>query len=214
MSLSGPVIKPFSGKATKKLVVFLHGYGADGANLIGLAHEWAQVLPDAEFIAPNAPFPCEAAPYGYQWFSLADRNETSLLFGIELIAPILIKYLDEQLTMRGLTHKDLALVGFSQGCMLALHIAPRMTGGPACVIGYSGALFGAEKLAKEAISHPPILLVHGIEDEVVAPSSLNNAVRALEANGFPVDAYMRPDLGHSIDMDGVILGRQFLKKYL
>ena len=210
ISLSGPSRPPASGGKPGKLVVLLHGVGANGDDLIGLAPYWAQVLPDAEFLSPNAPFPCDMAPFGYQWFSLQDRSPDRMLAGIRVTAPILDAFLDEALGKRGLTDADLALVGFSQGTMMSLHVAPRRQAACAGVLGFSGALLGPDLLAAEAVSKPEVLLIHGAADEVVAPAALPAAEQALKSEGFDVSAVLRPGLGHGIDPEGIALGARFL----
>src|SRR3954468_19286851 len=122
MALSGPSRPPVSGGKPKQLVILLHGLGADGDDLIGLQQYWARILPEAEFLAPNAPFPCDMAPYGYQWFSVQDRSPEAILAGVRAAAPPLEAYLDAALKARGLADKDMALIGFSQGTMMSLHV--------------------------------------------------------------------------------------------
>ncbi|HET7593957.1 MAG TPA: phospholipase, partial [Stellaceae bacterium] len=158
-SLSGPVRKPASGGKPRQLVVLLHGVGADGNDLIGLAPYWAPALPNAEFVSPDAPFPCDMAPYGRQWFSLQDRSPAAILGGVRAAAPILDAFLDEALAARGLEPSQLALVGFSQGTMMSLYVGPRREKALAGIVGYSGALIGADTLAQETRSRPPVLLV-------------------------------------------------------
>lgn len=211
--LSGPARPPNSGKA-KQLVVLLHGWGADGPNLIDLAEMFAPLLPDAHFIAPNAPQVCEANPYGYQWFSLMDRQPQHMLEGVRGAAEILNHFLDEQLKALKLDNGKLALVGFSQGTMLALHVGLRRTPPIACVAGFSGALLSPDMLSKEIAARPPVMLIHGEADDVVPFASLERAVTALKEHGVPVASHARPFLGHSIDMEGIKLAAEFLGKHL
>jgi phospholipase/carboxylesterase len=188
----------------------LHGVGADGDDLIGLAPRFARVLPDAEFLSPHGPYPYDMAPMGRQWFSLADRSPSMILAGIRGSAPILSAFIDRELARRGLADRDLALIGFSQGTMMALHVALRRTDACAALIGYSGALSGRESLAEEIRAHPPVLLVHGEADEIVPVEAHPRAVAALEAAGVRVSAHTRPGLGHGIDEEGLRLGTRFL----
>jgi phospholipase/carboxylesterase len=213
-TLSGPIRAPRSGGKAKQLVVLLHGWGADGPNLIDLADMFAQNLPDAQFIAPNAPFPCEANPYGYQWFSLMDRQPQHMFEGVGNAAKTLNQFLDEQLQSLSLDNSKLALVGFSQGTMAALHVALRRLPAIACVVGFSGSLIGAEALAKEIAARPPVCLIHGNADDVVPFAAMGHAQEALKQHGVDIAAHARPFLGHSIDMDGIRLAGEFLKKYL
>ncbi|MDE3016803.1 MAG: alpha/beta fold hydrolase [Pseudomonadota bacterium] len=209
--LSGPIRKPRSGTA-KQLVVLLHGWGADGPNLIDLGAAFSQVLPDAQFIAPNAPQPCEANPYGYQWFSLMDRQPQHLLSGARGAEKIVNHFLDAELARLKLDNGKLALVGFSQGTMVGLQVALRRTPAIAALVGFSGALIAPDMLAKEIAARPPVCLVHGEADEVVPFHSLKAATDALNAHGVPVESHKRPFLGHSIDMEGMKIAAEFLGK--
>jgi phospholipase/carboxylesterase len=213
-SLSGPVRKPASGSKPRQLVVLLHGVGADGNDLIGLAPYWAPALPDAEFVSPDAPFPCDMAPYGRQWFSLQDRSPSAILGGVRAAAPILDAFLDDALAARGLDASQLALVGFSQGTMMSLYVGPRRAKQLAGIVGYSGALIGADTLAQEIRSRPPMLLVHGDADEIVPPQALPLAVKGLTAAGVPVEQLVCRGVGHSIDEAGLRRGGEFLRRVL
>jgi len=212
IDLQGPEQQALAGKATK-LVVFLHGYGSNGDDLIGLAPYWAQLLPEAAFISPNAPFPCEMVPFGYQWFSLENRDPQVKLAGVRAAAPSLDAFLDQQLTRFGLAEKDLALVGFSQGTMMSLHVALRRKAALAGVVGYSGALIGAQVLAEEVRAKPPVLLVHGMADPVVPFDAMAQAANGLKAQGVDVVTEARPGLPHSIDEVGLQKGGAFLRHH-
>lgn len=212
--LTGPVLRPASGGPAAQLVVLLHGVGADGNDLIQLAPYFAQALPEAEFLAPHAPFHYDMAPFGHQWFSLQDRSPAAITAGVRIAAPILDAFLDAELARRGLGDEALALVGFSQGSMMAMHVGLRRPRACAAIVGYSGALVAPETLADEIAARPPVLLVHGDADEVVPVDYLALAAQALEEAGVPVFAQVRPDLGHSIDEDGVALGAAFLSRRL
>lgn len=209
--ITGPVAEPVSGGPAKQLVILLHGVGADGSDLIGLVPYVAESLPDAAFVAPDAPFPYDMAPFGRQWFSLQDRSEAALAEGIRETAPLLDSFIDAELARRGLTDADLALVGFSQGTMMSLHLAPRRANPCAAVIGFSGALLQPDALAGEIRSRPRVLLVHGDADPVVNPACLAHAEQNLSRFGIPVLAEMRPGLEHSIDGPGLGLALAFLR---
>ncbi len=193
-SLSGPVRKPASGGKPRQLVVLLHGVGADGHDLIGLAPYWA--------------------PYGRQWFSLQDRSPSAILGGVRAAAPILDAFLDEALAARGLDASQLALIGFSQGTMMSLYVGPRRAEALAGIIGYSGALIGADTLAQDIRSRPPVLLVHGDADEIVPPQAFPLAVKGLKAAGVAVEELICPGVGHSIDEAGLRRGGAFLRRVL
>jgi phospholipase/carboxylesterase len=213
-TLSGPARKPASGGKPKQLVVLLHGVGADGNDLIGLAPYWAPALPDAEFVSPDAPFPCDMAPYGRQWFSLQNRSAEAILAGVRAAAPILDAFLDDALAQRGLDPSKLALVGFSQGTMMSLYVGPRRAKALAGIVGYSGALIGAETLAENIRTRPPVLLVHGDADEIVPPQAFPLAVAGLRSAGVAVEELICPGVGHSIDEAGLRRGGEFLRRVL
>ena len=208
--LSGPRIPPRAAGPPRQLVVLLHGIGADGQDLIELAPAMAAALPGAAFVAPNAPEPCDMAPFGWQWFSLRDRRPDALLLGVQAAAPLIDACLDAELERYGLADDQLALLGFSQGAMMALHLAPRRPRRVAGVLGYSGALIGGDRLPQEAISRPPVFLVHGDADEVVPAHAMYAAVAALQAAGIPVQWSLRRGLAHGIDPDSIVDGTAFL----
>ena len=214
MQLSGPSLPPADGKPARGLVILLHGLGADGNDLIGLAPHWAQLLPHVAFVSPNAPFPCDMAPYGYQWFSLQDRTPARVVAGVRASWPILDAFIDEQLAAHDLTEDRLALVGFSQGCMMSLFTAPRRQRAVAGVVGYSGRLIDDGTMAGEIASRPPVLLVHGTEDAIVPYESLAMSQQGLESLDVPVEALSCPGLGHGIDPAGLEAGGAFLKRVL
>jgi phospholipase/carboxylesterase len=210
MQLSGPSHLPANGGKAAKLVILLHGLGADGNDLIGLAPYWAPALPDAEFMSPNAPFPCDMAPYGYQWFSVQDRTPGNLLAGVKASAPILDAFIDEALASRGLDETSAALVGFSQGTMMSLYVGLRRAKPFAGIVGFSGRLIGRELLKTEIRARPPVLLVHGTDDPVVPYDSLADAETALKENDVPVETLSCVGMGHSIDQDGLTRAGRFL----
>jgi phospholipase/carboxylesterase len=212
--LSGPSRPPASGAAPRRLVILLHGLGADGNDLIGLAPYWAPLLPTAEFVSPNAPFPSDMAPYGYQWYSSQDRSPMAALAGVRAAAPILDAFIDEALAERGLDESDLALVGFSQGTVMSLYVGLRRNQPVAGIVGYSGRLLAPELLASELRSRPPTLLVHGTEDPLVSYDALAEAETALKRAGVPVETVTSVGIGHSIDEEGLRRGGLFLSTVL
>ncbi len=208
--LSGPSHPPANGGKPARLVILLHGLGADGNDLIGLAPYWAPALPDAEFVSPNAPFPCDMAPWGFQWFSVQDRTPGNMLAGVKASAPILDAFIDEALAARGLDESQAALVGFSQGTMMSLYVGLRRAKPFAGIVGFSGRLIGRELLKTDIRSRPPVLLVHGTDDPVVPYDSLANAEAALKENDVPVETLSCVGMGHSIDQDGLTRAGRFL----
>lgn len=214
LTLSGPSHPPHSGGKARRLVILLHGLGADGNDLIGISPYWAPLLPDTEFVAPNAPFPCDMAPFGYQWLSARDPSPEARLAGARAAAAILDDFIDEALESRGLSESDLALVGFSQGTMMSLFVGPRRERPLAGIVGFSGRLIGPQVLPDEIRSRPPILLVHGTEDPMVSFASMAEAESALKAAGVAVETLACPGIGHSIDGDGLQAGGKFLHRVL
>lgn len=212
--IDGPRIPPASGGQAKSLVVLLHGYGADGNDLIDIAHHLSPVLPETAFVSPHAPDACAGAPLGRQWFPLAVIDPSQLYSDVSTAAPKLDRFLDAELASHGLHDGHLALLGFSQGTMMALHVALRRPRGVAGVVGYSGLLAGPEHLTSEIKAKPPVLLVHGDADTVVPAMALNAAVRALGNVGVPVEWHLRPGLQHGIDEAGLALGASFLVRVL
>lgn len=206
-------LPPKSGTA-KQLVVFLHGYGANGADLLSMGGPWAEELPDAVFVAPNAPQICEAFATGYQWFSLraVDRDIIEREKPAQAVLPTLNAYLDSQLEKWGVEDSGLAVAGFSQGAMMALYAMPRRAKPCAGVIGYSGMIIDANGLKAPGIQKFPVLAIHGDGDEVVTPENLDLIQQGFEAAGFDVETVMRPGLGHGIDHFGLVRGVDFLKE--
>jgi phospholipase/carboxylesterase len=213
-ALDGPRQEPASGGPPRALVILLHGLGADGNDLIGLAPAFGQVLPDVAFVSPHAPFSCDMAPMGRQWFSFSSQADADILAGARAAAPILDAFIDAELARYGLGDDQLALLGFSQGTMMALQVGLRRPAACAAIVGYSGALIAPETLATEIKSRPPVLLVHGEEDQVILFSAMASSAEALRANNVPVHCEPRPGLGHGIDEQGMAFGAATLKQTL
>jgi phospholipase/carboxylesterase len=212
--LSGPSRLPTSGGKPSRLVILLHGLGADGNDLIGLAPYWARLLPTAEFLSPNAPFPCDMAPHGYQWYSSQDRTPEAALAGVRAAAPILDAFIDDALAKRGLDDSALALVGFSQGTVMSLYVGFRRNHPVAGIVGFSGRLLAPELLANDLRSRPPTLLVHGTDDPLVPYTALAEAETALKGAKIPVETVSSVGIGHSIDEEGLRRGGLFLRDVL
>lgn len=208
-TLSGPRLPPARGKATH-LVVLLHGYGADGNDLIGLAPHWQRDLPTAAFAAPNAPEPCAGAPTGYQWFAISRMNPAEMVRGVESAASLVNNFLDAELARLELPPDRLALVGFSQGTMMSLHVGLSRSVKPAAIIGYSGMLPGAETISGLPPDTPPILLAHGDADPMIPADAMFASAAALGRAGATVQWHLSLGLGHGIDPIGLAMGGDFL----
>ncbi len=214
--LNGPRIEPKSGQA-KQLVVFLHGYGADGNDLIEIGRQWRALLPDAAFVSPHAPEPCGLSSMGRQWFALTMRDPDERWRGVVKARPILDAFLDAELAKYGLDESRLALVGFSQGTMMALHVGLRRKRAPAAILGYSGVLVGPEQLseatAKDASgAPPPILLIHGDQDQLIPFDALFESGEALAKANIPCQWHLSLGIAHGIDHAGLRHGGLFLAK--
>lgn len=207
--LEGPEIS-HQTSSVEKLVVILHGYGADGDNLIDLAHHWSGVFPQTDFLAPNGPEVCEINPMGYQWFGLKDFSPFNVRAGLDRTGPLVAEFLRKQLKKRQLNPSDLVVVGFSQGCMLALEML-FMIPGLGGVIGYSGAFY-PPVAGQPLASPPPVMLVHGMVDLVVPFQALNESERQLKSFNIIPQTHAIPSLGHGIDMTGIQLGEQFFSR--
>jgi phospholipase/carboxylesterase len=189
----------------------LHGVGSDGADLISLAPLWSAAAPGALFLSPDAPEPCDMAPFGRQWFSLKDRDPQVLLQEVRRAAPTLQKSISTHLAQYQVSYSRLVLMGFSQGSMMALFAAPRLPSAVAGVMAYSGALLWEPEGAQH---RPPVLLIHGEADDVVPLSAHRYAKQTLAANGFSVAGHTTPGLGHGIDQAGIEAGAAFLAQAL
>ena len=212
--LRGPERAPAGGGRARSVTVLLHGLGADGSDLIGLADHWAGALLGCRFLAPDAPEPCDMAPAGRQWFSIRDRSAAAVRAGVDRAAPALDAFIDSALADHGLGDDRLALVGFSQGTMMALHVALRRPRPPACVVGYSGRLIGAGSVREEATARPPVMLIHGDADDMVPVGALHEAAAALGAAEVPVQWHISGGVGHGIAPDGLAVGGRFLRDHL
>ncbi|MEP9379539.1 dienelactone hydrolase family protein [Aquabacter sp. CN5-332] len=212
--LDGPRLPPRSGGAPDALVVLLHGYGADGRDLIDIGGAWADLLPGAAFVAPHAPDPCTEAPVGRQWFPLSRMDLKELARGVEAAAPGIEQFLCAELERLRLPPSRLALVGFSQGSMMALNVALRMRAAPGVVVAYSGLWAGAAREAEAHPAPPPILLLHGSEDQVIPAEALFASSYGLAGAGVPVEWHLSHGLGHGIDEVGLTLGGDFIARNL
>jgi phospholipase/carboxylesterase len=212
MEIDGPRLPPASGGPARRLVVLVHGYGADGNDLIALGNEWRRVLPDAAFVAPHAPEPCGMAGPGFQWFPLSMGDPAVTFRGVSSAGPALDAFLDRELERHGLGPGDLALVGFSQGTMMSLHVGLRRSVAPAAIVGYSGLLAGAEHLEEDIRVRPPVLLVHGDRDELIPFQAMFAAAQALAGADVGVEWHLSRGVGHGIDPEGLALGGRFIAR--
>jgi phospholipase/carboxylesterase len=212
--LTGPE-RPAASGAADSTVILLHGYGADGNDLIGLAEPLGSHLPNARFVAPNAPEPCRNNPFGYQWFPipwLDGSSEAEAMTAAARSFALLDDYLDA--VARETPPARTAIVGFSQGTMMALHVALRRAEPVARIVGFSGRLLMPERLPGEIVAKPPVLLIHGDQDEMVPPSSMAEAADALAAAGVSTYTHVSRGIGHGIAPDGLGLALAFLREKL
>mgnify|MGYP002633010870 CR=1 FL=1 len=209
--------EPLSGE-TRSIVVFLHGYGANGADLLGLADPLAEHMPDTLFVAPDAPEICAGSPMGFQWFPIPwidGSSDQDAAAGLLSASQDLNAYLDALMVDEDVLPEQVALFGFSQGTMIALQVAPRREDEIAGLVGFSGRLLDPEALVDDVASKPPILLIHGDEDDVVPVESLPAAVEALQAAGFSdVYAHIMKGTAHGIAPDGLSVAMAFMRDKL
>ncbi len=199
------------------VVIFLHGYGADGNDLLGLADPLAPHMPRTAFYAPDAPEPCANNPFGRQWFPIPWLDGSSEVQARDSMAQSvddLNAFIDKVLADEGIAADKLALVGFSQGTMMALHVAPRRAQTVACIVGFSGRLLEPELLAEQAVVKPPVLLLHGDADPMVPFADMGLAGDALVAAGFETYSFVMKGTGHGISPDGLSAALGFLKDKL
>lgn len=207
VKLSGPMLPPKSG-TTRQIMVLLHGYGADGADLIGLGREWRLLWPDMLFVAPNAPTVCAQNPGGYEWFPLQVDRIAGRIEGAKLARPVITGFLTDLWAQTGLGAADTVLAGFSQGAMMALDVGISLDTELAAIVAFSGALIETDGL--DGPARPPIALIHGALDQVVDPNLSRQAAERLEAHGFAVSLHISPGTGHGIAPDGLAFAGAFL----
>ena len=209
--------EPLSGE-TRSVVVFLHGYGANGADLLGLADPLGEHLPDTLFIAPDAPESVAGMPNGYQWFPIPwidSSSEEESAHGMAMAVQDLNAFLDALMVDEDVLPEQVVLFGFSQGTMMSLHVAARREDEIAGVVAIAGRLLDPESLKDEVVSRPPILLIHGDQDDVVPPQSLPEAAEALQEAGWTdVFAHIMKGTGHGIAPDGLSVALAFMRDKL
>ncbi len=212
--VNGSSLQPLSGNAPKQIVLLLHGYGSNGADLISLAPHWQRAMPEALFLAPNAPQRIGNLASGYQWWPLQSFTPQALAAGAKAAAPAIDAFIDRKLGQYGLTDSQLVIVGFSQGTMMALHVGLRRRQQVAGIVGYSGMLVGAAELANELTTGPPVLLVHGDSDPIVPIAALHAADSDLRKLGIDAKVYVASGVGHTVDASGIRVGAEFVARAL
>ncbi|MBB6228801.1 alpha/beta hydrolase [Polymorphobacter multimanifer] len=207
--VNGASLQPLSGAPPKHIVFLLHGYGSSGADLIAMAPHWRQSLPDALFLAPNAP---QRTGAGYQWWPLQNFTPQALAAGAALAAPAIDAFIDRKLDQYRLSDAEMAIVGFSQGTMMAFQVGLRRPAAPAAIVGYSGLFVGAANLAHLDPPKPPVLLVHGSADPIIPVAALHAAKAELGKLGIEAATHVSAGLGHSVDLVGLRLGVEFIAR--
>jgi phospholipase/carboxylesterase len=210
-------MEPASGGPAKSLVILSHGYGANGDDLIGLANFWRAAMPDTAFVSPNAPQVCEMNPGGYQWFPIRVRNPgegwrppaDEVRQEVAGAAPFLDDFITAELDRYSLDESQLALVGFSQGTMMSLHVGLRRANPVAGILGYSGAFVGADN-AVNITARPPVFLIHGDQDPMIPVQAMFKAAEDLAELGIPAQWHVSRGIPHSIGQDGLQLGGRFI----
>lgn len=202
---------------TKSVVVFLHGYGADGADLLGLADPLSEHMPDTTFIAPDAPEKCLGNPMGYQWFPipwLDGSSEEDSMRGVDMAAADINAFLDQVLEDEGISPSELIVFGFSQGTMMSLRVMPRRDTPIAGLVAFSGRMLEPDNFAENVVSKLPILLVHGDQDDMVPPGHFSESGEVLQAAGFETYGFIMKGTGHGIGMDGLSVALSFMRDKL
>ena len=208
--LTDSIIK--SGDKNKNAIIFLHGYGANSNDLIGIANVWIDSLPNTIFLSPNAPFECGFAENAYQWFELTSISPQSICEGLEKAGPFLNEYIDHVSRTYKVNEKNIFFVGFSQGRMMGLYHLCKRKNQCAGLLGYSGLLFENENFNSEIKSRFPIKLYHGKKDELINYQNSVEASKKLKDMGFEIDFNLSEELGHGIDDEGIKMGLDFIKK--
>lgn len=208
--------KPLSGK-TKSVVILIHGYGADGADLVGLADPLSEHMPDTLFLSPDAPNRCSINPGGFEWFPIPRMDgstQEAADTGLAASHDVLNEFIDGVIAENDISADKLILLGFSQGTMMSLHIGPRMKDELAGIVGFSGRLLKPELLSSEALSKPSVQLIHGDQDDVVPYADMATAAAHLEVAGLNTTTYTSRNTGHGIAADGLRVALAFMKKQL
>jgi phospholipase/carboxylesterase len=203
------MMPPKSG-TPKQLMVLLHGYGADGQDLISLGFQWRELWPDMLFVAPNAPEICAQNPAGYQWFPLQIDRTIGRIEGVGNARPVLVNFLIDLWAQTGMSPSNTVLAGFSQGAMMALHVGTSLDQQLAGIVSFSGAFAPAQDFGSNKFARPPVALIHGEQDTTVDPNLSRQAATALAADGYDVTLHISPGIGHGIAPDGLDFATSFL----
>ena len=198
----------------KQIIILCHGYGGDGQDISVLANNWRRFLPDAVFLCPNAPEVCTVNQLGYQWFDMTAENNEAILEKSLVTEKILNTFLDQVLDNFQLDEKNLALVGFSQGCMMIIQIALKKKKQINCLVGYSGKIINKRHLSDNIVSRPKIFLMHGDRDTIVSPSHLLESKEFLVQQNLKIRTKIFKNCEHKIPVEGSSLGLEFLRKNL
>lgn len=212
--LSGPMLPPRDGIQPRRLMVLLHGYGADGNDLISLGLEWRQHWPDMLFVAPNAPYPCGAGGPGFEWFPLRADRIAGRIEGVATARPVIVSFLMDVWAQTGIAPADTVIAGFSQGAMMALTVGTSLDVPVAAIVAFSGAFTPPEGGVRQDITSVPIALIHGELDSVVDPQLSRDAAETLQRAGYEVALHLSPNLGHGISSDGLAFATSFLAAHL
>jgi len=212
--LDGPRLAPLSGSQPDALVILIHGYGSNGDDLISLAAMMQPSLPNAAFVAPNAPSQLPHMAAAYQWWPIETFSMAERAAGAAAAAPALDAFISQELDKAGLASDRLLLLGFSQGTMMALHVGLRREDDIAGIVGLSGMLVAPDRLEADIRNRPPVLLIHGMQDDVVPFRSMELASSALAAVGLSVETHASPGLGHSVGPDGLAAATAFARRVL
>ena len=213
-SLNSVIIKPSSKSSPKNVVILCHGYGGDGKDISILANYWKTFLPDTLFICPDAPEICKVNPDGFQWFDLMDKTGEETLSKSLIAENKLDNFINEVVSENELNFKDVALVGFSQGCMISMQTALKKKDQIKCLIGYSGKILNIKHLNQNINSKPEIFLMHGDKDQIVPINFLLEAKEFFNKNDYKIQTKIFKNCEHRIPTEGSSIGLEFLKKNL
>ena len=213
-TLNSVIINPSSKSSPKNAVILCHGYGGDGNDISILANYWKTFLPDTLFVCPDAPEVCKVNPTGFQWFDLMDQTDDEILSKSLIAENKLDNFINEIINQNKLSFKDIALVGFSQGCMISLQTALKKKDQINCLIGYSGKILNIKHLNQNINSKPEIFLMHGDKDAVVPVNFLLEAKDFFSQNSYKIQTKIFNNCEHRIPTEGSSLGLEFLKKNL